>query len=306
MNQLVSILMCAYNEPIDYVRLSLESVLNQTYSFLEINLVIDNPENRELIELVSEYAKNDNRLHVYINEQNIGLARSLNVAIQHSTGYYLARMDADDICFSERISKQVEYLENNPNCDMVCANRINIDSNGNEITTNALVPLNDEALQRSLSFISIITHPTVLMKRDIVIDVGCYNNYPCGQDYDLWLRLKRKGTIIHFMEEPLLYYRIHGSNTTSSKKLKQWLCASFARKCDKEKVSFSREKLDEFIATKTRNGRLLKWYDQLQRAKSSGSVFLALPSFICSSDCRQIVLYSIKYKKYVKVVATHK
>ena len=89
--------MSSYNEPIEYVQKAVNSILNQTYKYFEFIIVIDNPNNSELISFLSSTANKDERIILLINKRNIGLAMSLNRALSVSTGGFIARMDADDI-----------------------------------------------------------------------------------------------------------------------------------------------------------------------------------------------------------------
>ena len=99
----------------------------------------------------------------------------------------MAVMDADDICFQNRFSVEAHYLDTNPECDLVCSSRIDIDEQGNVIESNILVPKSDECLLKSLKHGSIITHPSVMMRTAAIKKQNGYRSFPSGQDYDLWL-----------------------------------------------------------------------------------------------------------------------
>ena len=83
MNKLVSVIMSVYNEESKWLRQSIESILNQTYSNLEFIIVVDNPECQRINELLLEYKNKDNRIVVLKNEKNIGLVESLNKALRN-------------------------------------------------------------------------------------------------------------------------------------------------------------------------------------------------------------------------------
>ena len=132
MCELVSVVMSVYNEPVDYVTKAIESILNQTWENIEFIIVMDNPSNAELGELIKSYGAQYNNIFIMENEKNMGLPYSLNRAISKASGKYIARMDADDISFPERIEEEVLFLKKN-NYDMVASNRIDIDEEGNII-----------------------------------------------------------------------------------------------------------------------------------------------------------------------------
>lgn len=302
MNQLVSVIMAAYNEPLQYVKEAIDSILNQTYQQLELIIVVDNPENLELITFLQSICRNDPRVVLLKNDNNIGLARSLNRAIKNARGALLARMDADDISFPERLKTEVEYLENHEEVSMVCTARINIDAEGKPMKTICFIPRSDEKLMNSLSYGSIITHPSVMIRKEAMSEVSGYNNYPCAQDYDLWIRLRKAKKHIHFMRQPLLYYRIHGSNDTPEKKLKQWLCTSFARMNLSTGKPFSREELDTYISSKMEGGDLLKRFRMLQQGKTQSGMRKINYIFrsMRSAECRKNILFSVVNRKNIQ------
>ena len=98
-NKKVSIIMSTYNTPEEFLKKSIDSILNQTYSNIEFIIVCDG--NREEYEKIKKI--NDNRIKVLLNDNNRGLPYSLNFAIENSTGDYIARMDSDDIAINDRI-----------------------------------------------------------------------------------------------------------------------------------------------------------------------------------------------------------
>lgn len=84
MSCLVSILLPLYNESVEYATLAIDSLCNQTYTELEIILLLDNPQNKRLLSLLKEYTQRDNRIVLYINEKNMGLPTTLNFGISGS------------------------------------------------------------------------------------------------------------------------------------------------------------------------------------------------------------------------------
>ena len=98
MGDLISVIMSTYNESLDEIKKSVESVLGQTYKRIEYIVVLDNPQNTE----IKSYFKtlSDSRIKLIENKTNVGLVRSLNKALQIANGTYIARMDADDTVLS--------------------------------------------------------------------------------------------------------------------------------------------------------------------------------------------------------------
>ena len=108
----ISLIMSVYNGE-DYLREAIDSVLMQTFSAWEF-IIINDCSTDGTAEILSEYAARDERIKVYTNEVNLRLPSSLNKALSYAQGKYIARMDADDICLPDRLEKQYEFMEKNP------------------------------------------------------------------------------------------------------------------------------------------------------------------------------------------------
>ena len=93
----LSVVMSIYKEPVEWMRQSIDSILNQTFTDFEFVIVNDNPIRSENRDILDEYSKKDFRIIVLSNDENIGLTKSLNKGLRISKGKYIARMDADDI-----------------------------------------------------------------------------------------------------------------------------------------------------------------------------------------------------------------
>lgn len=252
MNQLVSIIMSCYNESQIEIKQSINSVLRQTYENFEFIIVLDNPQNRDLLCTLLDFKNNDDRIVLLINENNIGLPESLNKAIKIANGKYIARMDADDICMNTRLEKQIDFLESNLSCDIVGCNRIDIDSNGNELNTSYKVPKSAKSIYRILKYGSPIVHPSVIFRKEIIDKLQGYRNFKAAQDYDLWLRALTFGANICVLNDRLLYYRIRDNGITIKNPYKQYIYKKYAKKLYKERKkngtdTYSIENMNRFF-----------------------------------------------------------
>lgn len=251
MKPLVSVIMSCYNETEKELSESINSVLSQTFKNIEFIIVNDNPTDTTLKNLLIKYS-NDKRVKLVFNETNIGLAQSLNKAIDISAGKYIARMDADDISITERLEKQYNYLETHKDCAMVATNRNDIDENSQIIREKAALVVSDKILRQITRYGSIITHPSVMIKSNLLKALGGYRAFPSAQDYDLWLRMLSAGYKMHIMPDILLKYRIRQKSITKSNPAKQYFCKYYAQKLFKERLkkgsdSFSQEALSNLI-----------------------------------------------------------
>ena len=107
----ISVIMSVYNGEA-YLTEAVESIINQTFKNWEL-IVINDCSTDSTAEILSSFALKDKRIKVYTNEVNLKLPSSLNKAISLSSGKYVARMDADDICLPERLEKQFKFMEEN-------------------------------------------------------------------------------------------------------------------------------------------------------------------------------------------------
>lgn len=186
-----------------------------------------------------------------INDRNIGLAMSLNRAIEVAHGEYLARMDADDISKPERLERELEYLINN-GLDVVSCVADKIDENGN--VWGEIKPFNNrpEVIKDLLEIQNVIIHPTVLMRTDIIKSVGGYRNFPSCQDYDLWLRLITNNYKIGIINENLFQFRKHRDSVTATRRYNQILNEKYIREMYHQRLkngkdSYSEDDLKKFL-----------------------------------------------------------
>lgn len=188
--ELVSIIMSTFNEPISYIEKSIDSILEQTYDKIQLILINDNPNRKDLSDFLYEKSIKHNEIKYLINKENVGLVKSLNKGIEEADGFYIARMDADDISKKERISFQVAYLENN-NLDLVGSNVIKIDESENEIGF-INVPTENYEIIKLNKYGSCLLHPTWLGKKSVFKSLNGYRNIYSCEDYDFITRAIKK------------------------------------------------------------------------------------------------------------------
>lgn len=202
---LVSVLMPAYNCEA-YVLEAVSSMLSQSFSDFEL-LVIDDgstDSTRKLLESV-----HDSRLRLVSNERNIGLIGTLNRGLELAVGRYVARMDADDISAPERLEKQVQYLEANPDVHVLGSMVNLINEQGKAFGAISGYPKNADEIHRYLLRECCLIHPSVMFRKDTVLAAGGYSaSARHAEDYDLWLRLSDHHKIAN-LPDKLVSYRMH-------------------------------------------------------------------------------------------------
>ncbi len=207
MGKLVSVILPTCNVNILYLTAAINSILNQTYSNIELFL-IDSSDTDEIKELVTK--RNDLRLHYCFKQKN-GIADALNFGLELAKGEYIARMDADDVSLPYRLEKQVGFLEAFPDIDVVGSYCDTIDSNGNVIENRSMFEVCDyESIKSSMIFDNPMNHPTIMFRRKIVDEGWRYQNV-CAEDHDLWTRMLPTVKFAN-INEILLQYRQHGGN----------------------------------------------------------------------------------------------
>jgi glycosyltransferase involved in cell wall biosynthesis len=205
----VTILLPVYN-CVNYIQESLGSILNQTFRNLEV-IVIDDASTDKTVEAIQ--AITDDRIKLIQKPINTGYTDSLNMGLEIARGKYIARMDADDIAYPERIAKQVAYMETHPEC-VLCGTWINL------IPENKLhtYPINHEEIVAQLFRINALCHPSVMMRKSVIEEhqLRYDHNYEPTEDYELWTRMALVGQI-HNIPEPLLDYRVHVQQISATK-----------------------------------------------------------------------------------------
>ena len=236
--KLISVIMTAYNEKAKELTEAANSILDQTYTNLELIIVLDNPQNSELKKNIEDLATVDQRIRFYINEQNLGLAPSLNKAISFCKGDYIARMDADDISMTDRLEIELEALEKNK-CDVITSSAVFIDEDNKIIGSHAPILTTPNRIAQLLPFGCNLVHPSAFFRGSVLREFG-YHTYPTAEDYDLWLRLIGHHKKIGGVSNELVKYRIRQNSMTQSNKLQMFLTAQYLRS------KFRHRTLDDF------------------------------------------------------------
>ena len=210
---LISVCMPVYNAE-RYLAQALESILNQTFGDFEF-LILDDGSTDGSLGILERHARRDPRIRL-TSRPNEGVAASLNELVDQSRGEFLARMDADDISLPERFARQVEYLRDHPECTAVGCRVWEGDTDGDPVGEFPTLGDHQEidAFHFQMKGPALI-HPSLMMRRDAVLAVGKYRDFPM-EDLDLLLRLAEHGRLSR-VPEFLLIYRLHSNNISYSK-----------------------------------------------------------------------------------------
>lgn len=214
----ISLIMSVYNGE-EYLAETLESVLAQTFGPWEL-IVINDCSTDSTAEILAQYASRDERVKVYPNEVNLRLPTSLNRAIDLSSGKYVARMDADDICTPDRLEKQYKFMEENPDVALSSCRFMTL-KNGVYSSGGCGNRCDFEALRAMLLVTNPILHPGVIARREVIGKFKYDPTHTCTEDLELWTRLAKAGVKMEILPEYLLIYRLHDKQITSTTLEKQ-------------------------------------------------------------------------------------
>ena len=204
---LVSILMSVRNGE-QTVEKSIKSILNQSYDYFEF-LIVDDCSTDSTLGKLKILEKQDNRISIFTNSENIGLTKSLNKLIKNTKGELIARQDADDYSNPERIYAQVEYLLKN-SLDAVTSRALIIGSAKKIPGLSYYIPA-----KLLMKFKNPFIHGSLIIKKQVLNDLGLYDeNFYFAQDYKLYLDLLNNGYSIKAINKPL--YNLNTINNISS------------------------------------------------------------------------------------------
>lgn len=236
----VAVIMSTYAEKPNWLKASIESILNQTFGDFRFYIALDNPENHELNALVEEYAKRDTRIEVVPNERNLGLVETLNKLITMSREPVLARMDADDVARPRRLEKELRYL-NEQGLDLVMCGA-DVISRGEVVPGRRLPDLPPESMYEIQKHTNVSFHSSWLVKREVYETLRGYRDVHRCEDYDLVLRALQAGFHLGRMAEMLMEYRLADEGLSSSNWMEQEVNAAYLRErfCEGEELSVIR------------------------------------------------------------------
>lgn len=225
--------MSTYNEPIEWIKASIESIFNQTYQNIEIIIIQDNPSYKELSEYLSMLHDKYENIKVIQNKVNLGLVESLNIGLKSCNGFYIARMDADDISIKTRLENQLRYLEKY-DFDLV-GSQIDYFKNDTVIGRGDCC-FSNWGIVKCLKYQGGLAHPTWFGKKEVFNLLNGYRPIDACEDYDFLCRASLNKFRLGNINEVLLQYRINENGISSTKKKKQEFTArmignSFKSQC---------------------------------------------------------------------------
>lgn len=191
----LTVLMPVYNTA-SFLKEAIESILNQTFGDFEF-LIFNDGSSDNSAEIIKGFR--DARIIFFDYKENSGYIVHLNKGIKIARGEYIARMDSDEISLPQRLEKQIEFLEKNPEYG-VCGTQVEtIDSTAIYVSS---LPVEDKKIRSWLFFHNAISHPTVVMRRavleknNLLYDKEFYS----AEDYKMWVDISRYSKLSNISE----------------------------------------------------------------------------------------------------------
>lgn len=211
-----SVLMSLYKkENPEYLRIAIDSMLNQTVAPDEIVLVEDGPLTDELYAVLDEYPM----LHRVKNEINLGLGLALNVGLKECRNELVARMDTDDCSKPERCEKQLQIFLEKPYLAIVGSHIDEFVDDISNVISQRIVPITYEEIFKFAKKRSAFNHPAVMYSKTAVLENNGYADLKRNQDVDLFGRMLFNGYKAENIDEALLWFR---SSDELAKRRKSW------------------------------------------------------------------------------------
>ncbi len=209
----VSVVIPVYNK-CEYIKQTIDSVLEQEFDQFEL-IVIDDGSTDSSLQIVNEF--NDSRLRVF-SKSNAGVERARNFGFSKSVGSFIVFLDADDLMGSDRLTKQIDLFNSDPNLVLVGTWANVIDHFGNVV--GSICPnTSNAAIQLGNLFRNQFVSSSVMVRRSAIADGLVFNESRgarFAEDFDLWNRVSKKGLIVNIPEKLTSYRRLEVSRSHSS------------------------------------------------------------------------------------------
>lgn len=221
-SNLVSILMPVYNNK-QYIVEAVQSILKQTHTYFELIIIDDASTDGNMDQIT---AIKDKRIKIIQNNAQKGISYSLNRGLAFCSGEFIARMDSDDICYNERLSKQIMYMAEHPEVTILGTNIRHISKNGKFIMEHHYSET-DNKIKADLFFGKTpLAHPTIFMRHDFAEKnkLKYDTEIKYAEDFDLYCRYS-KSCIFANLTEILLDYRQHPGSVSIEHRVQQRIYA---------------------------------------------------------------------------------
>lgn len=222
-NEKIDVLLATYNSDIEYLKLQIKSILNQTYKNIHLIISDDHSNKQEVIETLKQFEKQDDRVSLFLQEKNLGYLKNFEFLLNKSEAEYIAFADHDDVWHEDKIEKSYLTLKEK-SVDLVYCNCRQIDETGKVINKDYFKYKNMPIINGKNNILCFSRHVAIgcssMFTKKIKEQMLPFNENVIVQDWqNVYLASKQNG--IACIEEPLFDYRLHNSNQFGGRNLKQ-------------------------------------------------------------------------------------
>lgn len=287
----ISVLMAVYNCD-KYLRESIDSILDQTWSDFEF-IIVDDGSTDNSLQILKEYS--DPRIKVITYEENKGVAHARNVGLEQCTSEFVALMDADDIALPDRLKLQYEYLMEHDEIDGVYARYryMGIDGKLQEVEY-PMAYYNYKYVKAVMIFENTIANLTAMFRRQIVEEHQLRYDETCkiGSDYRFWIEFLRFGKIVG-IDKVMCYYRLRHHSLFNNASI------SAKKESVRQMISYNLKCLGFRLLTEEENA-LLKVFNIGGSIDSEDEMLLLYKALL--SMAKQAVQMQLDYADEIKIM----
>lgn len=295
----ISVIMSVFNTDVKFLKQSIESILNQTISNFEF-IIFDDASNEETSKILYQYASNDKRIVLIRNEVNKGLTYNLYKGIIISKGKYICRQDADDISYNNRFEKQIRFMQENLDIDILGTGYYLLKNN--KLKKRSFGGIKPEYIKARLFLENThIMHGSIMIRKSFLekYNLNYNTDIKKSQDYDLWIRASRCGKIT-ILKEYLCIYRQHSNQISLSKatkiEQKKYFYEAVLRQLDDINIKPKENEKMLHLALSSREIKvsfkeITKWTIKLLKNRHIDNVY------------NKLFFYYIVIKRYMKYIA---
>ena len=222
----LAVILPAYNAE-NFITECLDSLLNQTFSDFCI-LAVNDASTDNTGKILEDYAAKDTRLRVYHFSENQGEPAVMQFAmdmLNYMNVEYVARMDADDICVPHRFERQVQYLDEHPEIDILGSNALLFnDEQTDKMSKISTLPLLDKDIKAHFSLArDHIINPSSMWRHSSIKALNInYAQTATAPDFHMWVQCALHKKTFANLPEPLLLYRLHpGQESKKQEKISE-------------------------------------------------------------------------------------
>lgn len=238
----VTVLMPVYNGA-KYLREAIDSILAQTFTGFEF-LIVNDGSTDDTESIIRSYS--DPRIRL-INQKNGGVSSALNTGLKNAEGEYIARFDADDICYPERLKEQYEFMLSNPEYVLIGSDADYVNQTGQFIFSYDSNGHTNEEIQEKIFEKNPFIHSVVFFPKKMVLDCGGYDlKAHTFEDHLLWVKLIKKGKVCNF-KKSFIKVRLNPESVTTDERVRGRHFLELREKILKSQLPITNEEETELV-----------------------------------------------------------